>query len=127
MAVWGGYVCWMLPFLICIFHFFNNSSIFDLYIFSSVDGGYTEWSVWSTCTLTCVSGTQTRTRQCTNPEPLYGGALCSGDSSANQACNEVDCPSKLISPTIDFNLFLYKMSNIAIQFIHVRHNSIPNM
>lgn len=49
-----------------------------------VDGG---WTGWSTCSLTCGGGTQTRS--CTNPSPANGGAACSGSSS--QACNTQSC------------------------------------
>ncbi len=46
------------------------------------------WSDWSTCSLTCGGGTQTRT--CTNPAPANGGAACVG--AASQACNIQVCP-----------------------------------
>ena len=49
-----------------------------------VDGG---WSAWSPCSLTCGSGTQTRT--CDNPSPSGNGAPCSGPSS--QTCNTQSC------------------------------------
>ena len=49
-----------------------------------VNGG---WSSWSSCSLSCGGGTQTRT--CTNPAPSGGGAPCSGPSS--QSCNTHSC------------------------------------
>lgn len=52
---------------------------------SPVNGG---WSDWSTCSVTCGGGTQTRT--CTNPAPANFGADCTG--SASQACNTDPCP-----------------------------------
>ncbi|MBI2044301.1 thrombospondin type-1 domain-containing protein [Candidatus Pacearchaeota archaeon] len=86
---------------------------------SRTDGGWTSWSgwsswsygawgSWSTCTKTCGSGTQertrdgtrTQTRTCTNPSPFCGGSSCSGTStnsettrqSETQACNTQACP-----------------------------------
>lgn len=50
-----------------------------------VNGG---WSGWSSCSLSCGGGTQSRT--CTNPSPSGGGANCVGASS--QACNTHVCP-----------------------------------
>ena len=49
-----------------------------------VNGG---WTAWSTCSLSCGGGTQTRT--CTNPAPSGGGATCVGPSS--QPCNQQAC------------------------------------
>ncbi|XP_061184989.1 SCO-spondin-like [Saccostrea echinata] len=62
--------------------------------FCPIDGGYTDWTVWDTCTVTCGGGSQTRTRTCTNPAPQYGGADCSslGDESQSQDCNTQACP-----------------------------------
>ncbi|XP_061184990.1 SCO-spondin-like [Saccostrea echinata] len=60
--------------------------------FCPIDGGYTDWSKWDTCSVTCGGGTQKRTRSCTNPAPQYGGAACSGDNEENQDCNTQACP-----------------------------------
>ncbi|XP_078342697.1 uncharacterized protein LOC144628471 isoform X5 [Oculina patagonica] len=57
-----------------------------------VDGGWSNWGAWGSCTLTCGSGTQTRTRTCTNPPPAIGGADCQGNSSQSQSCNTNGCP-----------------------------------
>ncbi|WAR26637.1 HMCN1-like protein [Mya arenaria] len=57
-----------------------------------VDGGMSDWNEWSTCSHSCGNGTQTRSRTCTNPTPLYGGANCTEDSSEDQLCLLVNCP-----------------------------------
>ncbi|XP_063443799.1 SCO-spondin-like isoform X2 [Mytilus trossulus] len=57
-----------------------------------INGGYTSWSSWDTCTVTCGGGTQDRTRSCTNPAPQYGGLQCSGAASSQQSCNTHHCP-----------------------------------
>ena len=65
--------------------------------FLSVDGMWTAWTEFSTCSSTCAGGTQTRTRTCTNPAPMFGGADCVGDASETQTCNDnIPCPSKAI-------------------------------
>jgi hypothetical protein len=56
-----------------------------------IDGGWGSWSAPSACSKYCGAGTTTKTRWCNNPAPSLGGALCSGDSSANGACNEGAC------------------------------------
>lgn len=56
-----------------------------------LDGGWSAWSSWSACTVTCGGGTQTRTRTCTNPAPACGGANCIGSSTETQSCNTQSC------------------------------------
>ncbi|XP_078581905.1 scavenger receptor cysteine-rich domain-containing protein DMBT1-like [Branchiostoma floridae x Branchiostoma japonicum] len=59
----------------------------------ATDGGWTGWSPWSACSVTCGVGTQTRDRSCTNPAPAHGGADCAGLTRETQACNTgVSCP-----------------------------------
>src|SRR3989344_6895816 len=45
----------------------------------AVNGGWSAWSGWGTCSVTACgsTGTQTSTRTCTNPAPSGGGADCS--------------------------------------------------
>ena len=49
------------------------------------DGG---WSNWSTCSVNCGGGVQTRT--CNNPIPMNGGKACVG--ATTQPCNTQTCP-----------------------------------
>jgi hypothetical protein len=56
------------------------------------DGGWTSWSEWNTCTLTCGGGNQTRTRTCTNPTPQNNGNDCGSEDFETQACNDESCP-----------------------------------
>ncbi|KAL4237893.1 hypothetical protein ACF0H5_002603 [Mactra antiquata] len=59
---------------------------------SCVNGGYTDWSAWGTCSQACGMGTQTRTRTCTNPAPQFGGLDCMGPPMEQQVCQIVPCP-----------------------------------
>ena len=61
----------------------------------TVDGGWGEWTSWSSCSLTCGNGDQIRTRKCNNPVPEYGGRDCDYNGSTNsttKSCNLVPCP-----------------------------------
>ncbi|KAL5247218.1 hypothetical protein ACHWQZ_G019166 [Mnemiopsis leidyi] len=63
--------------------------------FVSVDGGWTDTDTWSSCTKRCGTGTQNRTRTCTDPVPQHGGADCVGIAFQTRDCNTRPCPSKI--------------------------------
>ncbi|KAL9971012.1 hypothetical protein ACROYT_G023488 [Oculina patagonica] len=54
-------------------------------------GGWSGWSVWSSCSRSCGSGSTTRRRTCTAPPPSYGGADCAGEGQERKACKIQDC------------------------------------
>ena len=56
-----------------------------------VKGGWTKWSQWSDCTVTCGGGKQQRTRSCTNPPPSGGGKKCKGKDKRSKKCNKEKC------------------------------------
>ncbi|XP_060591307.1 SCO-spondin-like isoform X2 [Ruditapes philippinarum] len=57
-----------------------------------VDGEWTEWAVWTTCSATCGIGYKFRNRSCNNPAPQYGGVNCSGNYDDNSTCSITHCP-----------------------------------
>ncbi|XP_078322967.1 coadhesin-like [Crassostrea virginica] len=59
-----------------------------------INGGYTSWTSWGSCSKTCGGGTKSRSRTCTNPAPAYGGNDCSslGSTSSSTSCNTHNCP-----------------------------------
>eukprot|EP00111_Clytia_hemisphaerica_P008352 TCONS_00024387-protein len=58
-----------------------------------VNGGYSQWTDWSSCDATCGEGQQVRERTCTNPPPSRGGRDCEqlGASSEIKKCNLKPC------------------------------------
>jgi len=58
----------------------------------SVDGNWGDWSSWSACSVTCGSGSKSRSRSCDNPAPVLGGKDCSGDAAQQVDCNDGVCP-----------------------------------
>ena len=64
----------------------------------SVNGGYTQWSQWGSCTVTCGSGQHVRTRTCTNPRPQNGGLNCFQQNMGGETdigiCTVGNCPGK---------------------------------
>ena len=57
-----------------------------------INGGWSNFSSWPSCSVDCGGGTQVRTRSCNNPTPAYGGSYCSGSSTESSTCNTHPCP-----------------------------------
>ncbi|XP_062616948.1 sushi, von Willebrand factor type A, EGF and pentraxin domain-containing protein 1-like isoform X2 [Saccostrea cucullata] len=57
-----------------------------------IDGGWSNWEFWSTCSKSCESGTTERRRFCNNPLPSQGGQPCEGLGAERQECNTEKCP-----------------------------------
>ncbi|XP_034337070.2 SCO-spondin [Magallana gigas] len=57
-----------------------------------IDGKYSDWGAWTSCSVTCGGGTQLRKRTCTNPPPQFGGKECSNESEQSEICNTNNCP-----------------------------------
>ena len=68
----------------------SNSYGFSFYR-RPVDGAWSNWASFSTCSKSCGTGYRTRTRSCTNPSPMYDGKYCFGESFDIQDCNTNPC------------------------------------
>jgi len=56
-----------------------------------VNGAWADWKSWSACSRTCGGGVRSSSRECTNPEPAYGGLYCVGERVRYEACNSQLC------------------------------------
>lgn len=76
----------------------------DLTIF--VDGSWSSWGSWTECKCSGKSQGQKRSRTCTSPSPINGGAPCGGpNTQKTQDC--IACPSK-------FLFFFFFLLNILL-------------
>lgn len=56
-----------------------------------VNGGWSSWSNWTECSLTCGIGVEAKFRFCTNPKPQGGGDLCHGKDVMVRRCIVTKC------------------------------------
>ncbi|XP_028989256.1 A disintegrin and metalloproteinase with thrombospondin motifs 14 isoform X2 [Betta splendens] len=55
------------------------------------DGSWGSWSKFGSCSRTCGGGVRSRSRQCNNPPPAYGGRDCPGSAFDYQMCSTEEC------------------------------------
>ena len=70
----------------------TKSWLHNYFFLFVVDGNWTQWGSWETCSVSCGGGIQNRTRECDGP--YYGGLPCEGINLLQQECNTQPCPSK---------------------------------
>ena len=58
-----------------------------------VNGGWSHWRKWSSCSKTCGTGDQHRKRSCDNPPASNGGKPCAGAGTEFRKCNTAPCQS----------------------------------
>ncbi|XP_072226602.1 adhesion G protein-coupled receptor B2 isoform X4 [Leuresthes tenuis] len=58
-------------------------------IISSVEGQWSEWGPWSTCSVTCNTGSQQRQRRCS--PSVHGWAECKGPHQESRDCTNPSC------------------------------------
>ena len=76
--------------------------------FILVDCDWAEWTTGTECTVSCGTGTRTKTRT-KNVEEQHGGA-CTGADTEQEDCNTQECPSMQIFKSRF--LFVAKQSKI---------------
>ncbi|XP_053381729.1 ectin-like [Mercenaria mercenaria] len=57
-----------------------------------IDGGWSNWGDWNTCSDSCGGGIKSRNRSCSNPTPSTNGKQCMGNFEQIGQCNKQLCP-----------------------------------
>ncbi|XP_045159174.2 scavenger receptor cysteine-rich type 1 protein M130-like [Mercenaria mercenaria] len=70
----------------------NNTEIVDCQNAPCLDGGWSVWSRWGSCSSTCGGGIRSRSRTCSNPKPSLVGRFCDGNPTQTSACSQTQCP-----------------------------------
>ncbi|KAL4216655.1 Hemicentin-1 [Mactra antiquata] len=74
----------------CTGNFFESKECFTAAP-CPVNGNWSEWSQWDSCSTSCEAGIQSRTRSCTNPKPDSLGDYCSGPNFDAKLCDNGPC------------------------------------
>ncbi|XP_049724489.1 hemicentin-1 isoform X1 [Elephas maximus indicus] len=76
----------------CVARNMMGSVLVRVPVIVQVHGGFSQWSAWRSCSVTCGKGIQKRSRLCNNPLPANGGKSCQGSDSEMQNCQNKPCP-----------------------------------
>ncbi|XP_057312827.1 uncharacterized protein LOC130654291 isoform X1 [Hydractinia symbiolongicarpus] len=71
----------------------DSTYIYTIGATDKIDGGYSDWTTWSTCSATCGKGYQDRYRLCNDPSPKNGGESCeeNGEPEQVRKCEIARC------------------------------------
>ena len=84
-----------------------SSCFTDVALVGNVDGGWSEWNTWSTCSRDCDGGLRWRRRECNDPKPLGKGEDCYGHAMEGQECNAHPCQGNDFSVPVSCTLYVY--------------------
>ncbi|XP_007935886.1 hemicentin-1 [Orycteropus afer afer] len=76
----------------CVARNIMGSVLVRVPVIVQVHGGFSQWSAWRSCSVTCGKGIQKRSRLCNNPLPANGGKSCQGSDSEMRNCQNKPCP-----------------------------------
>jgi len=65
-----------------------------------IDGGWSDWSPWSSCSVSCGQGRQSHYRTCDNPPPSPGARFCDGSMFQWRHCQVLPCRGTTISLSV---------------------------
>ena len=69
----------------------HYTKLFTSIFSSAVNGGWSGWGIWESCSVTCDMGIQKRHRSCSNPFPSALGLHCFGEAIDVRICRPGAC------------------------------------
>lgn len=101
-------------------HCFGDSTDYRVCVLRGcIDGGWSSWSNWGSCSATCGFGLQKRYRTCDNPRPSPMGAFCHGSLDDVQTCNIGSCHVLALGFSVDHP---HNINNDKLTFSNVIYN-----
>ncbi|XP_072315777.1 A disintegrin and metalloproteinase with thrombospondin motifs 2-like, partial [Eucyclogobius newberryi] len=102
-------------------HCFRGSCVYISPHMLRTHGSWGEWSPFGSCSRSCGSGLQFRTRICDSPRPANGGRTCFGNSYEFRLCNQdTACPA-----LTDFRAEQCKVWNPFFEHNGTKHHWLP--
>jgi len=90
--------------------------------YAVVDGGWSSWSAWTQCSVSCGAGLKARDRLCNRPAPHYG-LPCNGSARQVHICDDYPCPGLAVRDTLAFNWFKLNIRKFVIDSIFEEINT----
>ena len=78
----------------CSGNSYNSAACINQICPRVVNGRWSSWGGYSSCSKTCGIGIKQRIRTCTNPTPQNGGRSCPGSSALSTSCKVASCPGE---------------------------------
>ena len=105
---------WFLWFILKVGNRKIGKILLSFVLSIEVNGGWSEWSEWSFCTKS-MDGLQTRSRDCVNPKPKYGGDRCYGTRVVVRKCGNTQTCQR--GKLIIFSLghLLHKLLRVVVR------------
>ena len=88
-----------------------------------VNGNWSTWQDWNSCSVTCGSGSRSRYKECNNPEPVHGGSNCQGNDTEIESCSMKLCPDNWTFVVIGVALAVVAAILLVIGLIYVRNKN----
>ena len=83
-----------LLYLSQIYSYYIRGDGSPLISFETVDGSWSDWGLWTDCSVTCGEGQTSRSRQCSQPSPAEDGLDCPGEVIEVKGCQIQSCPTE---------------------------------